>query len=72
MEHIIKVLIIEDDKTYLLTIEKYLALNFKDISIFKADTIGSAERIILNEKTDIIICDYKLPDGNGLDLLKKN
>lgn len=71
MEHLIKVLIIEDDKNYLLTIEKYIALNFKEIKILTAGSIITAEKVLGNEKPDIIISDYQLPDGNGLELLKQ-
>lgn len=71
MENIIKILILEDDRNYLLTIEKYIALNFKDVSILKAENITTAIRIIHNEKPCILVCDYHLPDGNGLDFIKK-
>lgn len=70
MENKIKILIIDDDKSYLFSITKFLSLQFKDAIILEAVSVSTAKNIIFKEKPQIIICDMILDDGNGIDILK--
>lgn len=64
-----KLLVVEDETVLL---EKYLSYlaplysDYKGLSTF-ADAIES----INNENFDVLLVDYNLPDGNGLDLIKE-
>lgn len=68
----IKVLIVEDNLVYIKKILNSI-INKIDIIHIKhiATNIKEALEIIYNNEIDLIILDLKLPDGNGLDLLKK-
>ena len=64
-----KVFIVEDDRTYSKIIEITLEKEQKlDLHFF---TNGADFIAQLDQKPDIVILDYNLPDFNGLDLLKK-
>ena len=64
----LSILIVEDDKDMAKTIQLLLKSKFG----FEADTAkncSEAREILLSNELDIIILDYQLPDGNGLELL---
>ncbi|RTL60650.1 MAG: sigma-54-dependent Fis family transcriptional regulator [Sphingobacteriales bacterium] len=62
------ILIVDDDVkirnllSRILTIEKY--------RIFEASNIKSASKIAVKENIEVIICDVKLPDGNGIEFTR--
>lgn len=64
----IKILVIDDDKT--------LCENFRDIleedgyEVLTAQTKFSALKIIAKTYVDLILVDIRLPDGNGLEVIK--
>lgn len=63
------ILIIDDD----LDISQLLK-SFLEKNQFKAEYVSSGEKAvehIKNKKIDLILCDYRLPDIEGIDLLKK-
>ena len=62
-----RVLIIEDESVIRLAIRRYL-LN-AGFELFEADSQRSALLQMRKERPDAVICDYKLPDTNALDLL---
>ncbi|MDR0351259.1 MAG: response regulator [Puniceicoccales bacterium] len=64
-----KVLFIDDDKVFLDTQSKFLALSGFDVmkSMEGLDGLDSLER----ETPDIIICDIKMENFNGFDFLNK-
>jgi len=64
----LSVLIVEDDKDMAKTIQLLLKSKFG----FETDTeenCSEAREQLLSNEFDIIILDYQLPDGNGLELL---
>jgi len=63
------ILLIEDNKANLLY-AKNLFLDW-GIELVLAETIAEARVKILAEKFDCILSDVKLPDGNGLELIKQ-
>jgi len=64
-----KLLIVEDEIELLNTISKYLKK--EEFVCETAKTYFEAEDKLASYKYDVVILDIGLPDGNGLDLLKK-
>lgn len=64
----IKILVVDDDKT--------LCENFRDIliedgyEVLIAQTKSSALKIIAKTSVDLILVDIRLPDGDGLEVIK--
>ena len=63
------ILIIDDDFSLRRVIEK--ALKNSKTNIKSVSTISEAWVDIEKNRFDLIICDVVLPDGDGLELLKK-
>ncbi|MCP5105551.1 MAG: response regulator, partial [bacterium] len=64
-----KILLIEDEIALRKSLKKLLEL--KKYQVEEAENIKTAEQKIGVDDYDIFILDLRLPDGNGLDLLKK-
>ena len=64
----ISVLILDDDLIIRNTLRSILKEKF---NVFAVDLPSTAFRILKNEKIDILICDFKLPEMNGLEVLEK-
>lgn len=62
-----KVLIVEDDFTFIQIIEGFLVK--KGFETQHAATIKQAIKCITTETFDLLLVDYRLPDGTGLDVL---
>lgn len=63
------ILIIDDDKDICLTLSRFLIKNGYQVEI-----AGSGEdglQILRNHSIDLILCDYRLPDYTGLEVLQK-
>src|ERR1700676_25877 len=63
------VLVIEDDAKIRLLLKRVLSL--EGYTAFEAADLRSADRVVKNEEIDVIVCDVKLPDGNGLEFTKR-
>lgn len=63
-----KILIVEDDKVALLSLKVALESVFE--SVFAAETGQFAKDLSKNEKFDIAIIDYRLPDIDGINLIR--
>ncbi len=66
MNHI---LIIDDDKDIRSLLSRFL--NKEGYKTTEAKDGKEALDLLKNEKFQLILCDFKLPDENGLDLIKK-
>jgi len=63
------ILIIDDDKDICLTLSRFLIKNDYQVEI-----AGNGEdglQILRNHSIDLILCDYRLPDYTGLEVLQK-
>ena len=64
-----RILIVDDDFSLRKVMTK--ALSSKELYVKSVSSISEAWVSISNESFDLIICDVMLPDGDGLELVKK-
>ena len=64
-----KILIIDDDQDICLLLNKYLSK--KGYETFIVNSGKEAEDWLKKNKVDLILCDFKLPDYSGLEMLQK-
>lgn len=65
MKHI---LLVEDDLTYSRIVKTFLEKN--GFSVQTAIKVKEAQQFFSNSKFDLIIADFRLPDGTGMELLQ--
>jgi two-component system response regulator HydG len=63
-----KILIIEDDTTFAQLLEVFLTKNHHQLHTVV--TVQQANKILDQQPFDLLLIDYRLPDGTGLDVLK--
>ncbi|MCI8326360.1 MAG: response regulator transcription factor [Lachnospiraceae bacterium] len=63
------ILILEDEESINRGIS--FSLQKEGYEVISTDTIAKAEQYFWDKKPQLFICDVNLPDGNGLDLIKK-
>ena len=64
-----KILLIEDDPTFAKIVTTFL--NKKGYEVSTAPNLQSGEKLLNSEKFELLLLDYRLPDGIGLDLISK-
>lgn len=64
-----KILLLEDDLTYSKIIKKFLEKN--QYSVTTATKLVDAYSLMERESPELIITDYRLPDGTGMEILEK-
>jgi len=64
-----KILIIDDEEQ----LRKLLAriIRLEGFTVTEAGTYAAAKKLMHKETPDIILCDVKLPDGNGVEMVKE-
>lgn len=65
-----KILLVEDDLSYSRIIKTFLVKNHFDV--ISANSLSMGHQLISKEKPNLVIVDYRLPDGTGLQLLEKS
>ena len=63
-----KILLVDDEINILTVIRKFLQDN--NFLVKTADTKEEALKLLKKEEFDIILSDYKLPDGTGMEILR--
>ncbi len=63
------ILLIDDDKDICLVLSKFLTK--KNFEVNVANTGEEGLKLVRENTYDLILCDYKLPDINGIELLQK-
>jgi len=63
-----RLLLVEDDSAVLESIKDILTLTF-DIEVLSTLSPKEALKIVRNEKIDILLCDIKMPELSGLELV---
>lgn len=61
-------LVVDDDLDSLKGIVEYLQIGFN--TVFSANNIDEAKKVIQNDRVDIIFSDIRMPDGNGFMLIE--
>jgi PAS domain S-box-containing protein len=72
MEDVLKILLVDDNETDRVAVRR--ALHHAGIvlrDVVEVETCDAAIAALEHERFDCAIVDYRLPDGNGLDLLKQ-
>lgn len=64
-----KILLIEDDPTFAKIVTTFL--HKKGYRLTTASGIQAGEKLLSSETFDLLLLDYRLPDGIGLDLIAK-
>ncbi len=64
-----KVLLVEDDRGIRFGIRNFLT--GRDYEVDEADTLKAGEELFRQNRPDIAVLDYSLPDGNALELLPR-
>lgn len=62
------VLIIDDEEKLRTLLSRIVSL--EGYTVLQAGTIKAGIKILQKEKVDVLLCDVKLPDGNGVDFIK--
>ena len=62
-----RILIIEDDLTFLQILESFLKRN--NHSANACSSVKDANKLLSAERFDLALLDYRLPDGTGMDIL---
>lgn len=66
----VKILVVDDDRDTASTVQRLLSKRFK-ASIEIAGSVSSAREQLDANSFDVVVLDYNLPDGTGLDLLEE-
>ncbi len=64
-----KILIVDDDQD--VRIGLFEILSHRKFQVMTAENITMALEMVTGSEPDLVLTDLKMPDGNGLDLLKK-
>lgn len=72
MKKKIKAVIVDDEISFVSSLEILLKMNFADVQIVaNADSVKSAVEMINEHKPDLVFLDINLPDGDGFDVLQQ-
>ncbi|MFT4154842.1 sigma-54-dependent transcriptional regulator [Parafilimonas sp.] len=64
-----RILIIDDEEKLRSLLSRIISL--EGFTVTQAGDLMSASRILQKEAFDVLLCDVKLPDGNGVDFVKE-
>jgi len=62
------VLIIDDEEKLRALLARIIRL--EGMTVLEAETLKAGGRLLEKEDIDVVLCDVKLPDGNGVDFVK--
>jgi CheY-like chemotaxis protein len=65
----LRILLVEDHADTACAIQKLLQVSGYDVKV--ADTMAAACQVASEGIVDVVICDIGLPDGTGLDLMRR-
>ena len=64
-----KILIIDDEEKLRSLLARIISL--EGFNVAQAGNLKAALKILQKEEFDVVLCDVKLPDGNGVDFVKE-
>ena len=62
------VLIIDDEEKLRTLLARIIRL--EGLTVLEADTVKAGNKLLDKEDIDVVLCDVKLPDGNGVDFVR--
>src|ERR1700744_1234318 len=62
------VLIIDDEEKLRTLLSRIIRL--EGVTVLEADTLKAGNKLLDKEDIDVVLCDVKLPDGNGVDFVR--
>jgi diguanylate cyclase len=65
-----KILVVDDDKIDRMTVKRNLKLAKSEFEIIEVNTAAKALKRLHEEHFDLVLLDYKLPDQDGIEVLK--
>lgn len=66
-----KILLIDDEDKLRELLARIIQLEWEDLEIFQASTLKSGYQILKTKEIDVVLCDVKLPDGNGVEAVSE-
>lgn len=64
-----QILLIDDEEKLRNLMAKIIG--FEGFHVMQSESLKSAEKKLMQQEVDVIICDVKLPDGNGVDFIPR-
>ncbi|HVT84223.1 MAG TPA: sigma-54 dependent transcriptional regulator [Chitinophagaceae bacterium] len=64
-----KILVIDDEEKLRSLMKRIISL--EGFTVSEAGNLKQAEKLIEKEQPEVLLCDVKLPDGNGVDFVSK-
>ena len=61
-------MIIDDEEKLRTLLSRIIRL--EGLTVLEADTLKAGNRLLEKEDIDVVLCDVKLPDGNGVDFVR--
>lgn len=68
-KHPFRILVVDDEPD--LRNILCMSLRLSDYETLDAESGNEALRVLANNKVDLILCDVRMPNGNGLELLEQ-
>jgi len=65
----IRILVVDDDSSFCIMLKSFLSK--KGYEVAEAFSVSEAQKLFRTVEFDIVLADYRLPDGSGLDILKE-
>ena len=66
-----KILYVEDDESHIELARRAFADGLADFSLDSVSTLKDALAYLKRTSCDVVLCDYRLPDGTGLDMVQR-
>jgi two-component system NtrC family response regulator len=64
------IVLIIDDEEKLRALQARI-IRLEGLTVLEADTLKAGGRLLDRENIDVVLCDVKLPDGNGVDFVRE-
>ncbi len=62
-----KILLIDDEDKLRQLLARIIQLEWDDLEVFQAANLKAGYQILKTKEIDVVLCDVKLPDGNGVE-----
>ncbi|MEM1310516.1 MAG: ATP-binding protein [Cyanobacteria bacterium P01_H01_bin.153] len=67
----LNILVIDDDAVDRMAVRRYFAKTPLPVTVVEAETVLAAQQRLAKATFDCILLDFRLPDGDGIDLIKE-